>query len=445
MRGKVFIGWTQDQSLANCVKRELSECEYEGICGGKDGGNRISHSINDTVAAQMDECCSAIMLLSLRESEELDENGNKVKVKTLSPNMLYELGYLSGSLHPHRVLSVYLDGAEAKMPTDIVGGWHQKAFTAGKTNEEMAKEIVEIFLKDQCGLLTDNKMKMMTDLSALRNDIRAHIKKPRYYNDELAYLVLLLSQASYMHAEMDNDEKLLGELLSADIEDERCLLAIHSTGIYFEACRSLEKTDSGMKLRDRKYRELLRKIKTYVKQAETLKDDEFRAMFLMVGYDYLSFINMMYYGEKPEEIEFREEVALKSLAEAEKFIAFDKKNREIAQLYKSYTLRNLALFYRAIGRMEDAQKRFEESIENRRELYDFFKMHPQLSKTVAEQIKMEYYLSLKDNLLDVAPDVREDRIWELEDYIQEINEESFNRKHLIGGIEQLLREISAAV
>lgn len=453
MKGKVFIGWTMDQSLAVCVKNELRKHDYSGICGGREGSNKIKATIADTVIEQMNICSSAIMLFSRRSENIVDDSGVCVMNHVLSPNMLYELGYLSGSLNLRRVLSIYLDGAEELVPTDIKGGWQEVISTAGKTNEEVAKEIVDVFLRGQCNLITGNKIDRMTDISLLRNIIREHIERPVYYDDEIAFIVLLLSQSSYMHDEMSNDEKLILELLKADIDDKSCLLAINSSLAYFDACDSLEEIEftHGMQLPARAYRRLRRDLTEYVAEAEAMPDCQFKAMFLMIAYDYLTFINMMHYGARPaeevgeEELAFREESALQSIDYAAKFIEYDdKSNSQIAQLYLSYTLRNLALFYRAMGRHEEAQQRFEESIETRKRLYNYFRLN-QLNKTITEQIKMEYYLSLKDNLKDVDAATQRRRIRELREYIEEVSEGAFNRKYLIADIERVLNEVTSAV
>lgn len=449
MRGKVFIGWTVDETLAVCVKNELRKHDFIGICGGREGTNEILPGIGATVVRQMTKCSSAIMLFSKRDESVFDSNGNCIKLETLSPNMLYELGYLTGSLNLKRVMGVYLDGAEELVPTDIKGGWEESVITKGKTKEEVAKEIVEIFISGQYNLITGNKIDMMTDISSLRTIIRNHIKNPIYYEDEIAYIVLLLCQASYMHDEMPTDKALIEELHNSDITDKSCLLAINSTLDYFFACDSLVEIEfnKGMQLPSKAYKRLRKNLVEYVDDALDMKDCQFKSMFLMIAYDYLSFINMMYYGAFPydeideDELLFREETALNSIKHAEDFIRYDEEeNAQIAYLYQSYTLRNLAIFYRASGRYEEAQVQFEKSIEVRKKLYKYFQLK-NLNKSITEQIQMEYYLSLKDNLADVDDLLKRKRIRELKDYIEETNEVAFNRKHLISEIERVLNEV----
>ncbi len=449
MRGRVFIGWTVNDALAICVKNELKKYDFFGICGGREGTNEILPGIGATVIRQMSRCSSSIMLFSRRHEKIVDENGNCVKTESLSPNMLYELGYLTGSLNLKRVMAVYLDGAEKLVPTDIKGGWEEYVSTQDKTNEEIAKEIVEIFINGQSNLIVGNKIDMMTDISMLRTIIKNHIKSPIYYEDEIAYIVLLLCQASYMHDEMPTDKALIEELHNADITDKSCLLAINSTIDYFFACDSLVEIEfnHSMQLPQKAYKRLRKNLLEYVDEALDMKDCQFKSMFLMIAYDYLSFINMMYYGAFPhdeideDELLFREETALNSIKHAEDFIKYDEEdNAQIAYLYQSYTLRNLAIFYRAAKRHEEAQEVFEKSIEVRKKLYKYFQLK-NLNKSITEQIQMEYYLSLKDNLADVDDTLKRKRVRELRDYIEEINEVAFNRKHLTNEIERVLNEV----
>lgn len=449
MKGKVFIGWTMDESLAVAVKNELRKHDFYGICGGREGNNEILAGIGATVVSQMNKCSSAIMLFSRRDEMIFDNNGNCVRTQTLSPNMLYELGYLSGSLNLKRVMSVYFDGSEDLVPTDIKGGWQETIKTENKTQEQIAKEIVKRFLDGQCDLITGNKMDLMTDISKLRTIIKEHIEKPFYYENEIAYIVLLLCQASYMHDEMPTDKSLIEELHNTDVSDKSCLLAINSTIDYFYACDSLVEIEfnHGLQLPAKAYKRLRKNLLEYVDEAENMDDCQFKAMFLMIAYDYLTFINMMYYGAFPhdqideEELEFRELMAIKSIENAEKFIEYDEReNAEISYLYQSYTLRNLAIFYRASGRHEEAQERFEESIGVRKKLYKYFQLK-NLNKSITEQIQMEYYLSLKDNLADVDENLKRRRIRELRGYIEEINEVAFNRKHLTSEIERVLNDV----
>ncbi len=449
MKGKVFIGWTMSEALAICVKNELRKHDFYGICGGREGSNEILAGIGATVVNQMNKCSSAIMLFSKRNEQITDDKGNVIITQTLSPNMLYELGYLSGSLNLKRVMGVYIDGAEDLVPTDIKGGWQETIRSDGRSNEEIATEIVAKFMQGQCNLITGNKMDLMTDISRLRTVIKEHITKPYYYDDEIAYLVLLLCQASYMHDEMPTDKSLIEELYNADITDKKCLLAINSSIDYFYACDSLVEIEfkEGMQLPSKAYKRLKKNLLEYVDEAEDMEDCQFKFMFLMIAYDYLTFINMMYYaGVDPKDIneeilEFREEMAVKSIHYAEKFIECDERdNLQIAHLYMSYTYRNLAIFYRSIGKSEKAQEQFEQSINVRKQLYKYFGLK-NLNKSINEQIKMEYYLSLKDNLPDVDDELKRKRIRELKEYIEEVNEVAFNRKHLTSEIERVLNEV----
>ncbi len=445
MKGKVFIGWTKSEDLAICVKEELKKYNFNGICGGRQGENEILAGIGATVINQMNKCSSAIMLFTKRDENIVDDEGRCICTEILSPNMLYELGYLSGSLNLKRVMSVYIDGAENLVPTDIKGGWQETLNTNGMSNKEIAKIIVKKFIDGQCNLITGNKMDLMTDISRLRSIIREHMAKPVYYDDEIAYIILLLCQASYMHDEKHTDKLLIEELYNTNITNKKCLLAINSTIDYFDACAALV---DDMRIPDRTYKRLRRNLLQYVDEAKELEEDQFKHMFLMICYDYLTFINMMHYaGTNPDDIDEdilkdRELMALNSIEHANIFCNYNEiDNLQFAQLYLSYTYRNLAKFYKSIGKNDEAQEQFEKSIQVRKSLHKHFQLK-NLNKTIGEQIKMEYFLSLSDNLPDVAEDVKKKRIRELEDYMDEVNEGSFNRKYLNGEIARVLDEVT---
>ncbi len=141
MKGNVFIGWATSEALAICVKNELRKHNFYGICGGREGSNEILAGIGATVVIQMNKCSSAIMLFSKRNEQITDEKGNVIITQTLSPNMLYELGYLSGSLNLKRVTGVYIDGAEDLVPTDIKGGWQETIKSDGNSCKVLARSM----------------------------------------------------------------------------------------------------------------------------------------------------------------------------------------------------------------------------------------------------------------------------------------------------------------
>lgn len=457
MKGNVFIGWNLSDALALEVKLQLKKFGYNGIVGGKNNAE-VEHSVGATIISQMKKCSSAIMLFSPRpilSDCALCERADKFE--TLSGNMLYELGYLTGSLKLKRVLAVYIDHAVNLAPTDLKGGWDfqissykiENGQKVARDTVETAKEIVEFFVAEQKDSLTQNKMEMITDISALRSILLGHTKSPVLYETEIATIVMLFCQAAYMDDDIDNSEKVLKELLHSGIQNENCLLAISSSFDYFNACRALTKNEyDNMYLPRKDYQRLLNNLLEYIDDIQKVDDsDPFKSLFLMVTYDYISFINMMYYADYDKDdlddeiIYFREESAKKSIYYSQKYREFDPSlNSQLSSLYESYTYRNLALFYRTLEKNELANECFEKSISSRRELYMYFRTRD-LNDSIFEQINMEYHLALIDNIFDVDETERNRRRRELKAYVEEANESSYNRIYLINKISKILDEI----
>ncbi len=456
MKGNVFIGWNATPDLARKVKEELQKSGYNGIVGGKDSGT-LEHGVGATVVSQIKNCSSAIMLFSARETSYVCEQGHTVTQLTLSGNMLYELGYLNGSKMLNRVLAVYIDGASELSPSDLRGSWdytikstkNENGEECLKSLDEMAQEIAKVFVAEQKDSIVENKMDMLTDISALRTVISNHITNPVLYETELATVVLIFSQSAYMLDDIANSRDLLNEL-QHNVHNKECLLAIKSSFAYFDACQSI--TNEGydkMVIKDRDYYSLQYVFEELVEEAETITDDDFKAMFLMIVYDYLTFINMMHYNAyDPDELDqetlkYREDCALKTIENSEACRAFNPiRNSQFCLLNESYTYRNLALFYRSVNRHDEANEYFEKSLAARKELYSYFRIR-NLNKNIFDQINMEYHLSLIDNIFDVCEEERFKRCRELKRYVNDVSEQTYNREYLIKKIKKVLDQTSA--
>ena len=184
MNGNVFIGWNENFPLAEKVKILLKEKGYNGILKGRTE-NLFTHGIGATVISQMKSCCAAILLFQTQAHAKC-ECGGEAESNLLSANMLFELGFLVGSLKIKRVFTVYIDGAETLAPSDLKGMWDVGVYSAGKTTDELAEEIVDLFIHEQCDELNENKIELVTDISKLRGLIESHRSAPVYFESEIA-------------------------------------------------------------------------------------------------------------------------------------------------------------------------------------------------------------------------------------------------------------------
>lgn len=433
MNGNIFIGWSKDPSLAESVRQQLQKHGYGARVGGKNN-ERIGHGVSATIIEQMNECCGAIMLFSKRNIEAkivgTDEDGI---MESLSLNMLFEFGYMTGTKQIDRVYLVYLDCAKKLAPSDMEGMWSVEISTEGREFEDIASEIVEGYLKNQKDSVVENKMRLICSISHLKWFIRQHIKKPTFFDSEMAKIVVILCQASYLFGDMTTCEQLVKDLQKDCNDEDHLRLAIISSIIYYDICNNLVEEDGVMHLPDRYYKKVVYRLQQAIDEASDLEgDEEFKYMFLMICYDYLSFANLMYFKgdnicEWDEDKIFVEDCCKKSIENAIKFQELNmEKNKELSELYLGYMHRNLALFYKDQGRLDEADYEFEESIRVRYNLFIYCDTRD-LNKIVKDQMKMEYNLALSDNILDVDPDKRRRRIRELDNYIIEAKEQSYDR------------------
>ena len=445
MNGNVFIGWNENLPLAEKVAALLKENGYNAIFKSK----LPQANCKGGVLSQMKSCSSAILLFKCQTRPDCS-CGGKVNGNLLSANMLYELGFLVGSLKIKKVFTVYIDGAEASAPSDLKGMWDISVYSAGKSIDELAKEIVDQFVYEQCNELNENKIELVTDISRLSGLIESHRENPVYFESELAELILLYCQSSYMFGVMAKGKKILTNLLKSDHSlDERVELAINSSLCYYEICEKLQLRKDGddktLYLPKDAYIELKAKLLAQIEKVEKMKDDEFRRMFLMVDYDYITFANMMYYLNSGinSDFEFRDFCIEKSIETCEKFRSYDPdKNDQLASLYESYGYRNAALYFRKTDRVEEASYSFDKSRSARYKLLKYFH-NKDMDKNIFEQIKMEYYLSLTDDLDTSVGLERKRRLRELEDYLEEVNEASLDKNYLIAKIEKIINSVES--
>ncbi|HBK01682.1 MAG TPA: hypothetical protein DDY77_01440, partial [Clostridiales bacterium] len=356
------------------------------------------------------------------------------------------LGFLVGSLKIKRVFTVYIDGAEATAPSDLKGMWDVSVFSEGKTTDELAAEIVDLFIHEQTDELNENKIELVTDISRLRGLIEAHRANPVHFESEIAELILLYCQSTYMFGVMGKGKKLLTEILnSGEVRDDRVILAINSSLCYYEICENLQQDKDGtLYLPKEAYEGIKTKLLSQIETVEKLGDGEFKRMFLMLNYDYVTFANMMYYlcAGAEGDLEFRDFCVEKCIETCEKFRSFDPdKNDQLAALYESYGYRNAALYFIKTDRKEKAMDAFDKSRAARYKLFRYFR-NKDMDKNIFEQIKMEYYLALTDDLDLVYGVEKKRRLRELEDYLEDAYSASLDKNYLVRKIEKILNSVS---
>ena len=446
MKGNVFIGWSSNNSLALKVKERLKKEDYNGVVGGR-AEVTLEHGVGDTVIRQMRTCSAAIMLFTTRHAPDgcCDTCGKSLDTVSLSGNMLFELGFLTGSLKIKRVFIVYIDDASSLAPTDLKGMWDLQVQRGNKSEEDVADEIVRLFMNEQEDGLTDVKIDLVADYYKLKNLIAGHLTNPVYYENEMAQIIIMYSRSAYLFGNVPSATDFLEDFLHEDVADERMLLAINSALAYFEIVAELrpENNESGC-LSQRFYSRTIKELRSYLEDVEEMpENDAFRLMLEMTVKSSICFAAMMYYRGQPkteEAFETQEFFSKDTLVSAKKFEESNlAKNELFGVLYESYAYRNLALLYKDYGKTDLAKEAFGYSKNTRYRLVKYFR-NKDLDVTVLSQIETEYHLALTDDIDDVDEQEWKKRIRELKEYLAELNSSAYNRRYLVAKIEDILED-----
>lgn len=441
-KGNVFIGWSKNHSLAGVLKEKLSSYGFYGIVGGKTEST-IDPGVGVTVINQMKKCSSAIMLFSPVSTGP----GN-----VLSGNMLFELGYLFGTLRLNKVLIVYLDVPMNSIPSDLHGMWDVQIGTAGKSEAEIADEIVRQFMVDEDSFLDMDKLDLLSEIERIHYLIENHIRSPICYHDEMAQIVLLYGQAAYIFDDFTSAKQILIKLLQQNIPNDELQFAVLHCLNYFELTQNMQdgnRKDGKLFLSQRDYEKFRDATMEMIAEVEEFpaSANAFKYMFLTMSYEYLTFANMMYCaGLSREEIGddlivYRKDCAEKCLLYCQAMIDHDPdRNRKLGYLFQAYVYRNMAFFHQFLGEA-DFDELFERSIAVRKILYRQYHFSQTTAKHFVNHIRMEYFLALSDNLAFKTEERQRERIGALRKYIGEATNNSFNRIYHIRSIEKIIDEI----
>ncbi len=449
-KSNVFIGWSDDNSLALDVEKALKKANYYGITGGN-SSHIDSVSIADTVLNQIKKCSGAIMLFT--EKTLTEDNGEVIK--NLSGNMLFEFGYALSKLDYQRVLIVYIDVRDELIPTDMRGMWDKRLSAHGKTQEELAKEIVDIFIREHKIFDFGDKLRLMSQPERLHNLIRQHMENPAYDNDEIAQIIIIFSQAAYIFDDFINARNLMNEFASkakSCIEYNYNLKCAHRLAMkYFDLSLSFTDPDDGEKklhLSKSGYHDFIDSLTVMADDIEENivsdgmpHENEFEYMFLAVAYEYIVFANMIYYGQRADAeldnsiIEYRIDCCKKCIKYCEMLSKEDEWNESFSKLFEGYVYRNLALFHKQYdtGNVDEC---FEKSIALRKDINHEFGQDSTVNKHFSSHIEMEYYLSLSDNLYlkDKDKDEKNRRKAKLMSYLDRMQQKKYDKFYHIDTI-----------
>lgn len=199
----VFIAWGGNQSLAQCVERELNAQHFNAVVGG---GQQTDIFIGTQVLTQIHKATRAILLVENAGGTETDGGYN------FSDNLMFEWGYITGTFQPSKVHVFLIDVSAKDLPSDLAGSWASEVSTAGQTREDVARLIAGTFAQDASHSIEMDKLQIMHMWSRVLHYIETYNDAPQCSDIELAHYLVHSIETCYYYMDEDRLEELVGAI-----------------------------------------------------------------------------------------------------------------------------------------------------------------------------------------------------------------------------------------
>ncbi len=466
-RGIVFLGWSGNQSLAIEVKKQLQQYGYLGVIGGDyeeniAGMKSTKRTVNETVTYQMNRCNQAILLFENKRNP--NGTGNAI-----SGNLIYEMGYLSSkfsdkeSIPKLHLFKINMDESEkAMLPTDLHGVWGTKLVRSeGMTDEQLATEVLEEFLRRQKLIMSENKLQLINSVHQIDTELRTHFMNPKYSDYELALNLVFYTQAKYIYQDISSAIEQCNrfkELLGDDRMTSYDLInAIDASLISLDLFRQVVvSSDARINMPGRVFRSFLERYRRAAYNilhgvhdyacndefsfadkrftVQEVQEDEFRAWSVIQMQEHVCFLHLIYLDKEGMSAERRAELCRTALRYSDSVVhncelfQGDEKNGDYSLLFLSYIYRNMCQFHSILGEEEEAKECDKKSFESRRRLYNKITTLPHINSLFKNYVALEYFVQLADNVQNMQDrDMIADSIAEMREYIASFEKEEISR------------------
>ena len=185
----VFIAWSGNYSLACAVATQLESHGYQAIVGG---GSPKDMFVGKQIQAQMNSATYAIILAQKKDMEGIAE---------FSDNVMFEWGYLISRLTSKKVYVYLIDTDERELPSDLVGSWVTLVTKNGRSDDEIAEEIVGQF---ETEIIVLDKLEIMSQWKEVKALIVSLGKSRQLGDHEAAQYVLFSVLTAYYYDEVNS-------------------------------------------------------------------------------------------------------------------------------------------------------------------------------------------------------------------------------------------------
>ena len=457
---KVFIAWSGNSNLATMLAKKINRTNssYECVIGGNAQGNQSIY-IGETIIRQMHQCDQAIVLIQ------------KKKTGVISPNLIFEWGFLLSRLHSRKIHGYFIDmdQNDAEIPSDLQGIWADKFIDSkSKSIEKIAEEITADFFTKQRFAIEGNKMGIILDWDRTRRLICNHSREPVCSDCEIAQYALLYAYTGKIITTVF--ESVKNDLISLQNEMSKTTLNSELEIILKGAISTLnflskikvnvlENGREALYLEADDYNDYFETIEHVLDKVRSIDNREIALLYKILLENLVVFMNLLMISNPNEnDISYYIDTMLdycdSIIHDCQSFICFNEpNNKQLVWLMLSYTYRSIYCGYCAQDNylnldtpdlLEQQKLKKVESLRKsliyRRELYTYYKGE-NINGEFFDMIEMEYFLALAEYYkYEEDKKTKEAAKRRLRRYIERSNVISKNKKICIDIITEHMNE-----
>lgn len=422
----VFIAWSRNKSLAKKVSSLLKASSYTPILGG---GTPKDMFVGSQVMNQMDRCNFAIILA--QKKPEISSNAE------FSDNLMFEWGYLIAKLSSPKVFAYLIDTSERELPSDLMGSWTSIVSTKGKTEEELAQEIVAQFAVEKSAV---DKFEILSRWRTVKSVLASYGSSNAYTDHEVAQFVLFGVFSAYYSDDLPSFSRICRNIETTSPDLSAILSLIQTKVMIYEKTDNLSKA-----LEINHYFELTQMLSYAVE--ETIKDSDLSQWTKIIRLDAMSLADsMVALGLKKQDSEIYIQHSIKIGQEVLRLIEENleayEANLQFARLLRGLQYRNLSLAYIQLNNSDEAKKYLDLSAKVREELYFSYRQSRDPDPLLLSKLAQEYYLvQLERCNYEISPIEKRGIVLTVEKYIVNWESEFVRQQSLLSMVKHAFEKI----
>ena len=424
---KVFIAWSGNFDVACKLKKYIDARQgYEAVVGGN------LHELNTifvggTIIEQMKQCDQGIVLVQ----KNVEHGG-------LSPNIMFEWGYLLAKLNVNKMHHYFIDRPE--IPSDLHGVWAFDISTENRTADEVAEILGEEFFKSQRNTLNANKMKIIMDREETRRIIKLHCTDPICSNFEMAQYILCYIFCANIYTDTRDEsykdmERFYSMMGENALQSAELLLAVKCAIISTSFFRKIKYIGDEQFIDKEDFYSFSESYYELLEQVENLEKSEVKDVLLISIGDYITYLYLLMINgdeiDNDKKLKYCKILYKYSEDTAKLCDEFEssapKLNAQFCRLIRAYMYRDMFCALDCIERIESVEggARSEskedrlvrikdclyKSLEERKKLFNEYSMG-NVNAQFYNNIEMEYYLALAEYRLYVDDEIQSERFKE---------------------------------